>query len=355
MPFTQSIWCETWQAASQALRQIAKQANRAKSTLAPMRLFRLVVFLAAIAGVRLAGALPDAQEFPRDTNGFRPGSEAHSIHSDSAEISLAGKARIEGLERLFFSDRGSQDTIRSLDPNIAKLLPLSARGEIGKIVPSARRSWASLPCSGDSGSDWWVVQADHRIPDVFPGHRLMLREAGIHAYVLQEKPIYLALYDNDRRVRVWSYSGAAGRALPDYRIHEVLADGEGRVKIRLEGSLSRKRFWEVKGVELGFQRKGDALVLESVLSPFTFLSGGEVWTESISQGRIVTRTIQALSRKELAACRILNPALDDDWSFDWQKLTRSANCATGRKRAKRESQSLGTPSFIEAGWHAEEK
>lgn len=311
-----------------------------------MREIRLGMFLVAIAaGCPIEGAPPATETRSDGAIGIAP--------VDSAAIPSGKKVRIEGLDRLHFSEHGSGDSALSSNRNMAILLPLFADAKIGKLERTGGRSWLGDVMAGDSGSDWWAVQANHSLPEMFPGHKLMLREAGIHAYTLNDRPIHLALYDNDRRTYVWSYWGSSEKILPDYRIHAILPDGSDRVKIRLQGTVFRNRYWEVKGVELTFRRTEDALVLETVVSPFTFLSGGEIQTESVSRGAIVTRTIPTVSRRVSEVCQVRNPVVDNDWEFDWQKLSKSATCAVRRQRANKESRSVGAPSFLEVGWRRE--
>lgn len=313
-------------------------------------LCRLVALVDSVSGGSTQLRLD--RNYPRRSLGDSV-SETIPAEAEYAEkvVESPDHLRLLGLGRLYFRYLGSEAGVKRLDRNIAKLLPRSdSERVVGRIEPYPGMSMESMACSGDSGSDWWAVASRHPLPDLVPGHRLELREAGIHAYVLKDRPIYLALYDNGTRTGIWNYSGHVGRVLPNYRLHDIRADAEGGIVVRLEGTMFRNGFWEVKGLEIGMRRQGNSLVVSSVTSPFTMLSGGKVGTETVVGSKVVEKSVARVPPRLARVCRLPDPAIDDDWAFDWQRLTKSARCVVLRGKAETASRKLGEPSFVEWGW-----
>lgn len=313
-------------------------------------LCRLVAIVDSLSGGSTLLRLD--RNYPRRSLGDSV-SESIPAEADYVEevVSSPDHLRLLGLGRLYFRYLGSEAGVKRLDRNIAKLLPKSdSERVVGRIEPYPGMSMESMACSGDSGSDWWVVASRHPLPDLVPGHRLELREAGIHAYVLKERPIYLALYDNGTRTGIWSFSGHFGRTLPNYRLHDIRSDAKGGIVVRLEGTMFRNGFWEVKGLEIGMRRQGNSLVVSSVVSPFTLLSGEEVRTETVVGSEVVERSVAKVSRRLARVCRLPDPAIDDDWAFDWPRLTKSAQCVALGGKVEVASRRFGEPSFVEWGW-----
>jgi len=254
--------------------------------------------------------------------------------------------RLEGFDRLYF-----------YETSIAELA--TRRGMYGSAGIPAMPLLLSTKVvnkppfgAGESWEERDLRWKDFPIPDVLPGHALVLRQVVYHPYTMKDYPTWWVLYDNGKRSGIWGSSGGIdnGRVLPDYELRQILSDREGSFTMRLEGGSYHSSGTSTKGVELQVEADSGGLVLRGVRSAFTYLDDREVVRTETRRGRAMEeREIRNPSKSLLRSCHFLS-LQDDDWTWDWERLDRVATCLTRDKKATLKRRPLSKPSFIEAGW-----
>ncbi|MCB9497082.1 MAG: hypothetical protein H6686_09390 [Fibrobacteria bacterium] len=256
--------------------------------------------------------------------------------------------RLEGLERVLFR----HVTARELAAGREGTVEFTALQYLPRTFDSAtkvKRPWFA-------GEHWEpddFNSKDFRFPPLVPGHDLVLRQVTYRTFTSKSATTWWALYDNGRRSDIWTYDGGFdfGRIMPNYSLRAVVAGKNGGILLRVEGGVYRNGYSSFKGIELGFEANSTRLALKSVRSAFTYLDRtAVVRTEHFQGDEVVEREAKDPSTHHLRTCRFVDPELDDEWEWNWERLVKEAECITRGRHGVETRRKTSTPSYIEAGW-----
>lgn len=258
--------------------------------------------------------------------------------------SSASGIRLVGMERVLFDSMDARDMAVGA-PEMLALLPLSLATPVKVERPEhAPESWEPDD----------LTWKDFKLPPVLEGHTFVLRQVVYHPYTLRNYPISWALYDNGRRTSIWTWSGGLGngRVLPNYKLRQVVGGKDGRFALRLQADNYRSSFSTEKGVEFAFRADPTGLVLGTARTAWGYFGGDgmTVATESVQGDSMLERSLENASDRRLKACGFTDPRIDENWTWNWDRLERTAKCVLRGKGTVAKTRPLSRPSYLEAGW-----